>query len=274
MPQSEPQPLLSLKNFSIAFGGVHAVEGVGFDVPAGTIVSLIGPNGAGKTTTLNGISGFVRATGSIRYKGVDLVRLPAYRRASLGIGRTFQSLQLFPSMNLLENVVTGGHARLGSHMILDMLRFPVLRREREAAQQAMEILERLGLEEYAGRSVAGLPLGIQKLAGVARALAAEPELLLLDEPAAGLAREEAEELGALMHRLRDEMGIAVLLVEHNMRLVMAVSDRVVVLDDGRSLAQGTPREISGNPAVIEAYLGAVEDQRVAEEVQDELTHRT
>jgi branched-chain amino acid transport system ATP-binding protein len=177
-------------------------------------------------------------------------------------------------MTLLENVLTGRHARLKGNMVLDMLRFPVLAAERAASQQAMDVLRTLGIEQHAHRPVGGLPFGVQKLAGVARALAAEPDLLLLDEPAAGLAREEAEELAALLRRLREGMGIAVLLVEHNMRLVMAVSDRVVVLDGGRKLTEGSPWEVSQNPSVVEAYLGAGEEGRAGQEVRDELTHRS
>lgn len=248
-------PLLSASGVTITFGGIHAVEAVDFDVPIGSIVSLIGPNGAGKTTFLNSVSGFVRARGSIKYREVELLRQPAHRRAVLGIGRTFQSVQLFPGMTVLENVLTARHVALGGNVVLDMLRFPVATREAAARRYALQILQRVGLEPYAGRRADSLPFGVQKLTGVARALAVDPVLLLLDEPAAGLNRQEAEALGRLIVDLRDDLGLTVLLVEHNMRLVMGISDRVVVMREGKKLTEGLPDEVSADPRVIAAYLG-------------------
>ena len=244
---------------------MHAVEGVSFDVPAGSVVSLIGPNGAGKTTVLNSISGFVSARGSIRFKGTELLKTAPYRRAPLGIGRTFQNLQLFGGMTLLENVLVGQHIGMGGNLLFDVLRFPIADRERQARERAMEILARLHLEGYAGRRVEGLPFGVQKLAGVARALAVQPDLLLLDEPAAGLNHQEFSGLGELIRSLRDELGLAILLVEHNMRLVMSISDRVVALDRGRKLMEGDPTEVRQNQVVIEAYLGAASERVMAVE---------
>jgi branched-chain amino acid transport system ATP-binding protein len=247
--------LLSLRDVSIAFGGVHAVEGVSFDVPEGAIVSLIGPNGAGKTTLLNSVSGFVKAAGSIRFRDVELIKQAPHRRAGLGIGRTFQNLQLFHSMTLLDNIIAGQHVRLGGNILQDIIRFPIVEREREAHARGLAVLSTLGIERYAHRRVGGLPFGVQKLAGVARALAPQPVLLLLDEPAAGLNRKEADTLGSMISSLRQELGVTILLVEHNMRLVMGISDHVVVLDDGMKLTEGSPREVIGNAEVIEAYLG-------------------
>lgn len=264
--------LLALRDVTIAFGGVRAVDGVSFDVPEGSVVSLIGPNGAGKTTVLNSISGFVRARGSIRYRDRELLRQPAFRRASLGIGRTFQNLQLFEGMTLLENVLAGQHSVLGGNMVLDLLGFPVIRKERKARDAALETLRLLGLERYAGRKTAGLPLGVQKLAGVARALAARPRLLLLDEPAAGLNRQETDVLGRVVVNLRDHLRLTILLVEHNMRLVMDISDRIVVLTDGSKLTEGPPDEVSRDTRVIAAYLGEAAEPALVEEVRDELTH--
>ena len=276
VPQSNgrEEPALSIRHVTIAFGGVHAVDDLSFDVPAGSIVSLIGPNGAGKTTLLNSISGFVRARGSIRFRQVELLRQPAYRRAGLGIGRTFQNLQLFSAMTLLDNVRTGQHAVVGGNLLLDVLRSPVVARERKITERSLALLASLGLETYAQQRADRLPFGVQKLAGVARALAARPELLLLDEPAAGLNHQEASVLGELLRSLCRKMGITVLLVEHNMRLVMRISDRVIVLHQGRKLAEGAPGEVAQNPLVVEAYLGAVEDWATAEEVFDELIDRT
>ena len=266
--------ILSVRDLTITFGGIRAVDALSFDVPGRAIVSLIGPNGAGKTTALNGISGFVRASGSVRFAGTELLRKPSYTRASLGIGRTFQNLQLFGGMTLLDNVMTGQHTALGGNIFFDMLRFPVVRREREARGRAMDILRSLGIETYAEQEVDGLPFGVQKLAGVARALAVSPRLLLLDEPASGLNRSEVDALGDLVCRLRDEGDITVLLVEHNMRLVMGISDGIVVLDQGMKLMEGAPDAVRADPRVIEAYLGAVRDGDVVREVQDELAERS
>jgi branched-chain amino acid transport system ATP-binding protein len=249
---------LELRDLTIAFGGVIAVERVGFVVAPGAIVSLIGPNGAGKTTLLNSISGFVRAQGSVIWRGQDLLQQPAYRRAELGIGRTFQNLQLFRSMTLLENVLVGMHSVIHRNVLVDMLGFPVWKREREARERAMEVLRSLHIEAFARRRAGDLPFGVQKLAGVARALAFGPRMLLLDEPAAGLSHSETETLGELISSLRHDLNLSILLVEHNMRLVLAVSDETVVLDRGRKIAQGIPAAVAAEAAVVAAYLGGGE----------------
>lgn len=267
------RPLLTVCDLTVTFGGVRAVDGVSFDVPAGAIVSLIGPNGAGKTTLLNALSGFVQANGSARLDGRELLRLPAHRRVAEGLGRTFQNVQLFEGMTLLENVLTGRHAALGGNVILDVLRFPVVCREEQEQARALELVRLLGLDTYVEVLAEALPLGIQKLAGVARALATDPRLLLLDEPAAGLNQQESAALGETIGGLCRDFDLAVLLVEHNMRLVMGVSDRIVVLDRGRKLTEGEPRQVVQNPAVIAAYLGPVSDSEVEAEVRDELAER-
>lgn len=267
-------PLLSVRDITIAFGGNRAVDGLSFDVPSARVLSLIGPNGAGKTTVLNSISGFVRARGAIVFRDVELLRKPAYARASLGIGRTFQNLELFRDMTVLDNVMVGRHAAIGGNMLFDLVKLPVMRREREARRRSIELLDLVGIGDYAERTIEGLPFGIQKLAGVARALAVDPSLLLLDEPAAGLNRQESDGLGETILHLRQRLGLTILLVEHDMRLVMGISDSVVVLDHGNKLAEGAPSEISTNSAVIEAYLGEVEGTGIVEEVQGDLAERS
>lgn len=259
-------PLLTVSNLQVAFGGVRAIDDLSFDMPAGSIVSLIGPNGAGKTTVLNAISGFVRARGSVRFGGRNLLRTPAHHRAALGIGRTFQNLQLFSGMTVLENLLVGQHATIGGNPVYDVLRFPVRRQEQAARDRAFVTMRELGLEPFAGSAVESLPFGVQKLVGVARALVVAPRLLLLDEPAAGLTPAEAMEFGVRIARLGRDRGWAVLLVEHNVRLVMAISDRILVLDGGQRLAEGTPAEIREHPAVVEAYLGTSAGQATPEDV--------
>jgi branched-chain amino acid transport system ATP-binding protein len=240
--------LLSLEHVRRHFGGIAAVNDVSFDVEAGQIVGLIGPNGAGKTTLFNLITRLYKPDGgSIVFAGEDLLRLPAYRIVSLGIARTFQNLALFPTMTVLENVLMGFQGRGGS------------RPHGADEAQALELLHYVGLEDLAGRSVVGLPFATLKQVEFARALAAAPRLLLLDEPASGLNHEEVERLGAFIQALRDDLSLTVLLVEHHMNLVMRLSQTVHVLDFGRLIASGTPDEVRASPAVIEAYLGPSAD---------------
>jgi len=251
--------LLTVENLGKSFGGVRAIEGVSFAIPGGAVHSIIGPNGAGKTTLLNLLSGLiVPDTGSIRLDGTDLTGAPPYRMAAAGLGRTFQNLQVFFNMSALENVMTGRHLRERDALWATLLRLPSLVRSEVATRErALQLLAHVGLADWAHSPAEAMPYGALKRLEIARALAAEPRLLLLDEPAAGLNATEAQGIDALIKRLAAE-GTTVILVEHNMKLVMGVSDHLLVLDQGRVLAEGTPQQIRSNAAVIEAYLGATE----------------
>jgi branched-chain amino acid transport system ATP-binding protein len=258
-------PLLEIRGLTVRFGGLQAVANLDLSVTEGQIFALVGPNGAGKTTVLNCISGFVRPVGgTITFAGVSLLPLSTDRRVALGIARTFQQLQLFSTMTVLENLLVAQHAQLKAGLLQGMLPFGQARLEDKRARiKAQAMLAQLGLEDYAGRVVATLPFGIQKLVGVARALVLRPRLLLLDEPAAGVPHSEVEKLAENLRRWRDEIGTTLLLIEHNMHLIQAVADHVCVLNYGSKLAEGSARTVLTNQAVLEAYLGR--DTQIGEE---------
>lgn len=243
------------------FGGVRAIEDLSFTVGLGTVHSIIGPNGAGKTTLLNLLTGvYAPSTGRIHFGERELTGAAPHEFAAAGIARTFQNLQIFFNMTALENVMTGRHLRERCGLVSVLLRTPRLARSEHACRErALGLLHFLGLERYADARADAMPYGALKRLEIARALAAEPHLLLLDEPAAGLNPTEAAEIDALIKKLA-ATGITVVLVEHNMRLVMGVSDHILVLDYGRRLAEGSAEEVGNDPRVIEAYLGVAEQE--------------
>jgi len=248
--------LLEVSGLEKSFGGVTAIADLHFQVAEGIVYSVIGPNGAGKTTLFNMLSGiYLPDEGRIAFAGSEIIGLAPHKVAALGVSRTFQNLQLFFNMSVLENVMVGCHLRTGSGLPGAVLRLPrVLREEREVREWSREALEFCGLGELAGREAGELPYGALKRLEIARALAAKPRMLLMDEPAAGLNDTETVEMQGLIRRLC-EAGITVLLVEHNMGLVMQVSDRILVLDYGSRLAEGTPDEVRSDQRVVSAYLG-------------------
>ena len=253
----ETTPLLSVRGVSVRFGGVVALDDVSFDVVQGQIAGLIGPNGAGKTTLFNCLSRLYQPSGGeILFEGASVLAVPRHRIPDIGIGRTFQNVALFDKLTVLENVMVGRHSQTGSSFLANALRLPSVVAEQKAARErAMALIDFMDLNGFVHWPAGGLPFPIRKRVELARALAAQPKLLLLDEPAAGLNHEEVETLETQIRRVRDGLGVTVLLVEHHMSLVMSVSDKVVTINFGRKIAEGTPDEVKRHPEVIRAYLG-------------------
>jgi branched-chain amino acid transport system ATP-binding protein len=250
-------PLLEVQNLTREFGGVRAIADLSYVVERGRIHSIIGPNGAGKTTFFNLITGLYRPSGGrILFNGADVTGLPPSRLAARGMSRTFQNLQIFLNMSAVENVMVGRHLHLDRRFLPALLRLPGMsRRDREAREMAGALMGDVGLGAYLDAQAASMPYGALKRLEIARALATEPRLLLLDEPAAGLNAAETGEIDELIARLVDR-GITVLLVEHNMKMVMGISNHILVLNQGHKLAEGTPAEVAANKEVVAAYLGA------------------
>jgi branched-chain amino acid transport system ATP-binding protein len=244
------------------FGGVVALGGVSFDVGYGQICGLIGPNGSGKTTLFNCISGIYRySDGDILFEGRSLKGLPRHRMAGIGLGRTFQNVALFRRLSVRDNILIGAHNTERTGYFANALRLPAVRREEAAvAERANELLDLLDLNRVAGVAAGSLPFGFQKRVELARALMTQPKLLMLDEPAGGLNHAEVDELAQLMHRVRHHLSLSILLVEHHMNLVMRVSDKVVALEFGLKIADGTPEQVRNEPEVIRAYLGDTREE--------------
>jgi branched-chain amino acid transport system ATP-binding protein len=260
-------PLLEVEGLTLAFGGVKALDHVGFGVAAGSITSVIGPNGAGKTSVFNTISGFYRpAAGSIRFEGRDIGGVPPSRRAALGLARTFQNIALFRGLTVLDNIKLGRHCHLKAGPLDALFYTPTARREEEQLRAEIEerIIDFLEIDHIRKAPVGSLSYGLQKRVELARALAMKPRILLLDEPVAGMNREETEDMARFILEVRRDWGVTVLMVEHDMGMVMDLSDHVVVLNFGQVIAQGLPHQVQGNPDVVKAYLGSGDPAQLRE----------
>ena len=250
-------PLLDVSDVTVKFGGIVALDGLSFSIDRGTICGLIGPNGAGKTTMFNVVSRIYEPTsGTVKYEGRDLLAVPAHGIAHLGIARTFQNLALFPTMTLLENVMVGAHSQGSVGVWRAIARIGAARENRRIRDWSGDLLAQLGLARFAHVPAAGLPFGTLKRLEIARALAARPRFLLMDEPAAGLTHSEVDELGDTVLQIRLDFDLTVLLVEHHMSMVMRISDKVVAMEFGRKISEGTPDQVRNDPKVVAAYLGA------------------
>ncbi len=250
--------LLEIENVTLRFGGVVAVDNVSLNVEAGEVFALVGPNGAGKSTLFNLISRFYDpAEGSIRFDGHDLLALKSDGVPALGIARTFQNIELFEQATVLQNLLVGRHRHRQTNLLSELFFAPKVRdEERRHRHVVEEVIDFIDLQAYRDKYISGLPYGVRKVVEMGRALATEPKILLLDEPASGLSVEETQDVSFWVEDIKNQMGITVLMVEHDMKLVAAVSDRVMALADGKQLALGTPKDVQSHPAVIEAYIGS------------------
>lgn len=254
---SEKRKILEVRNLGIDFGGLTAVNNLDMDVYEGEIYGLIGPNGAGKTTVFNMLTKVYQPTrGTIKLDGTDTAKLDPVQANIAGVARTFQNIRLFSGLSVLDNVKIGMHNQIKYGLLTSMLRLPRFYKEEKAAdEKAMELLDIFGLKKYADLTAGNLPYGAQRRLEIARALATQPKLLLLDEPAAGMNPQETQDLMDMIRNIRDNFPISILLIEHDMKLVMGICERITVLNFGQMLAQGVPEEIQSNPEVIKAYIG-------------------